>query len=136
MKKAKDRKQHKKQVIKRNKSMKTEKRRQRTIDNGHIRTHFKNLEPDLRFKLIDGQIHTYIKEKDDESVKIVPLVLPEDEYAGAEELAKHEGSWARLAEKEEELRRQDHERASRPRRAIKIVKKKSMFNTLKDKFLP
>ena len=60
MRPSKDRKHQKTQTIKRNKQMRTEKARQRRVDNGHIRTHFKQLEPGLHFKLMDGEIHTYI----------------------------------------------------------------------------
>ena len=116
MRPSKDRKHQKKRTIKRNKVMKTEETRQRRTDNGHIRTHFKSLEPDLKFKLIKGEIHTYT---------LVPSALPEgtiktecdyelnnkelysedieatikfcnesaeDEHEGAEELAKMEDS--------------------------------------------
>ena len=131
MRSAKDRKHNKKQIIKRNKSMRTEKARQRSIDNGHIRTHFKSIEPDLRFKLIDGTIYTYTNKLNNH---IIPSALPEgaiktecdiapiihshtpifgedghmidysqDEHEGAEELAEYEDEVLGMSDKSQHV---------------------------------
>ena len=63
MRSTKDNKLEKKRVIKRNKVLKTEQSRKRRAENKHIRDHFKSLEPGLKFKLVDGEIHTYTDEK-------------------------------------------------------------------------
>ena len=104
MRSAKDNKLQKKRVIKRNKVLKTEKIRQRRAENKHIRAHFTKLEPKLKFKLVDGEIHTYTDEKNnvdhlDKAMQYQQLHVEEiisdtdcaeDEHEGAEELAKME----------------------------------------------
>ena len=110
MRSTKDNKLEKKRVIKRNKVLKTEQSRKRRAENKHIRDHFKSLEPGLKFKLVDGEIHTYIDEKNnvdhlDKAMQYQQLhveeviTYAEDEHEGAEELAKMEDNIPRMTGK-------------------------------------